>query len=308
MRGETLTESELSRLKPIRGEGGRSWRAYCPFHGSDQQRSLRVDTESGRFHCFACEAWGYMDWARKYPSGSGLNSVSSTNRPQRSIPGVATSLSKAIAAQSQPGLEEHLKAYEAALADSLGEEYLLERKIPIDLARRHRVGYAAAGKWAHRGERGQAIRDWHFGRLVFPHTGPDNHVVNLYGRALGDAAPKSLRHDHLPGAKAYFNFPALEESEVFLCEGPFDAMSLMAAAPGLAAVAIFGVKGWRHEWCVRPRTITLALDSDSAGQSAWRSLARQLALRGKKVRVLSAEAFGGAKDANEAWMLGTLRL
>jgi DNA primase len=132
--------------------------------------------------------------------------------------------------------------------------------------------------------------------------------VNLYGRALGDGAPKSVRHDHLPGAKGYFNFPALEESELFVCEGPFDALSLMAAAPGLAAVAIFGVRGWRHEWCVRPRTVVLALDSDAAGQLAWRSLARQLALRGKKVHILSPEAFGGAKDANEALMMGTLRL
>ena len=39
-------------------------RALCPFHGSDRQRSLRVQVHSGRFVCFACGAWGYMDTAR----------------------------------------------------------------------------------------------------------------------------------------------------------------------------------------------------------------------------------------------------
>jgi len=39
-------------------------RALCPFHGSDRQRSLRVQVHSGRFVCFACGAWGYMETAR----------------------------------------------------------------------------------------------------------------------------------------------------------------------------------------------------------------------------------------------------
>jgi DNA primase len=39
--------------------------ALCPFHGSDRQRSLRVQVHSGRFVCFACGAWGlYGDGAR----------------------------------------------------------------------------------------------------------------------------------------------------------------------------------------------------------------------------------------------------
>src|SRR5690606_23290724 len=44
----TLTEAELNACRPVRGEGGRAIRAFCPFHGSDRQRSLRVDVESGR--------------------------------------------------------------------------------------------------------------------------------------------------------------------------------------------------------------------------------------------------------------------
>jgi hypothetical protein len=60
----TLTEADLAACRPIVGEGGHVLRALCPFHGSDRQRSLRVQVHSGRFVCFACGAWGYLDTAR----------------------------------------------------------------------------------------------------------------------------------------------------------------------------------------------------------------------------------------------------
>ena len=60
----TLSEADLAACRPIVGEGGHVLRALCPFHGSDRQRSLRVQVHSGRFVCFACGAWGYMDTAR----------------------------------------------------------------------------------------------------------------------------------------------------------------------------------------------------------------------------------------------------
>ena len=60
----TLTEADLAACRPIIGEGGHVLRALCPFHGSDRQRSLRVQVHSRRFVCFACGAWGYMETAR----------------------------------------------------------------------------------------------------------------------------------------------------------------------------------------------------------------------------------------------------
>jgi len=60
----TLSEADLAACRPIVGAGGHVLRALCPFHGSDRQRSLRVQVHSGRFVCFACGAWGYMETAR----------------------------------------------------------------------------------------------------------------------------------------------------------------------------------------------------------------------------------------------------
>ena len=63
-------------------------------------------------------------------------------------------------------------------------------------------------------------------------------------------------------AKGYFITTALGDGDgpVFVCEGPFDALALMAAGYS-RAVAIFGVNGWRWEWAQGVREIVLALDS-----------------------------------------------
>ena len=98
-------------------------------------------------------------------------------------------------APARPDLAQQLAAFQAALPGSRGEAYLQQRGIPLALAQQHGVGYAAPGTWPH------AARDWRGGRVVFPHTTPDGHLVNLYGRAVDTAeqVPKAKRHDHLPG-------------------------------------------------------------------------------------------------------------
>jgi hypothetical protein len=145
--------------------------------------------------------------------------------------------------------------------------------------------------------------------VVFPHTTPDGRLVNLYGRAVGTAAqvPKATRHDHLPGAKGYFNATALQAGArpLWVCEGAFDALALLAAGVP-RVVALFGVQGWRWDWVREVRELVFALDADAAGQQQWRQLVRQAALRGKGVAVLPAAAYGGHKDVNEAWVAGTL--
>jgi hypothetical protein len=54
------------------------------------------------------------------------------------------------------------------------------------------------------------------------------------------------------------------------------------------------------------RALVFALVTDTAGQQQWRQLARQAALRGKRVAVLEPAAYGGHKDVSEAWGAGVL--
>jgi DNA primase len=316
----TLTETDLAACRPIAAEGGHVLRALCPFHGSDRQRSLRVTLATGRFQCFACGAWGYLEEARQRWREERQRQAATRRPPARprspqrprSGPPLAASGTPALAAPptraERPALQDLvqcLAAFQAALPGSRGAAYLRQRGIPLALAQRAGVGYAAPGTWPH------PARDWKGGRLVFPHTDPDGRLVNLYGRAVGTAAqvPKAKRHDHLPGEKGYFNAIALQvgDGPLFVCEGAFDALSLMAAGVP-RVVAIFGVHGWRWAWARAVRELVFALDADAAGQQHWRDLARHAALRGKRVAVLPPEAFGGYKDANEAWMAGALRI
>ena len=320
----TLSEADLAACRPIVGEGGHVLRALCPFHGSDRQRSLRVQVHSGRFVCFACGAWGYMDTARvlwreeqqrhaafrRPPAHRQRLTHRRQSPPPRSRqPAVAARPRSAeppaprVSAPTRPDLAQQLAAFQAALPGSRGVAYLQQRGIPLTLAQQLGVGYAAPGTWPH------AARDWRGGRVVVPHTTPEGPVVNLYGRAVGTAAqvPKATRHDHLPGAKGYFNAAALQEDAgpLWVCEGAFDALALRAA--GVArVVAIFGVQGWRWEWAREVRELVFALDADPAGQQQWRQLARQAVLRGKRVAVLPAAAYGGCKDVNDAWVTGVL--
>ena len=90
-----------------------------------------------------------------------------------------------------------------------------------------------------------------------------------------------------------------------MCEGAFDALALLAAGVP-QVVAIFGVQGWRWAGSRDVRALVFALDADPAGQQQWQALARQAALRGKRVAVLPAAAYGGWKDVSEAWAAGVL--
>jgi hypothetical protein len=311
----TLSTAELAACQPVAGEGGHGLRALCPFHGSDHQRSLRVTLASGRFVCFACGAWGYLAearqrWRVEHQRLAALRRPPAHSpRPPRQRPGPPPTAARPTLppprafAPARPDLAQHLAAFQTALPGSRGAAYLRQRGIPLALAQQLGVGYAAPGTWPH------AARDWRGGRVVFPHTTPDGCLVNLYGRAVGTAeqVPKAKRHDHLPGEKGYFNAAALQAGAgpLWVCEGTFDALALLAAGVP-RVVAIFGVQGWRWAWARAVWALVFALDADAAGQQQWRELARQAALRGKRVAVLPLAAYGGHKDVNEAWVAGTL--
>jgi DNA primase len=291
----TLSESELECCRPIRAQGGQRLRAFCPFHGSDHQRSLAVDVETGRFHCFGCGAWGYMDWSRR----RWRKERGSVEQP-RSF----RRMNNEKAPPPRADLAEVLQDYQHSLARSRGAEYIRSRGIPLELAEQYGLGYAACGKWIH------GARDWKCGRIVVPHTDVCGRLVNLYGRAIGsnESVPREMRHDHLPGPRGYFNTKVLRgPGPVFVTEGPFDALSLIAMGHA-CSIAVFGVVGWHWDWARAVTELFLALDTDAAGQKEWPKRARQARLRGKRVAILPPESFGGYKDVNEAWIAGALNL
>jgi hypothetical protein len=123
-----------------------------------------VQLHSGRFVCFACDAWGYMDTARerwraeqqrqatfRRPPARRQRIPSSSQPPPR-LPrppaAAARKLSAHLPAPREPtparsDLAPQPAAFQAALPGSRGETYLQQRSIPLTLAQQYGMGYAA---------------------------------------------------------------------------------------------------------------------------------------------------------------------
>jgi hypothetical protein len=294
----TLPEIEGYRDQGSCKQSGKYLRYFCPIHGGDNQRSLSLDPETGRFQCYSCGAWGYLaekkqEWRQANQSGSPwkagcynnqkpLNQTPFTYRP----PG-------ADDPPARPELVDPLKKFQEALPGSPGEDYLKQRGIVLEVAQQFGLGYAAPGLWPN------PKKYFPHGCVVFPHTNPAGEIVNLYGRGVDfdGSLQKQHRHAHLEGPKGVFNTRALTKERVFITEGSFDAISLLAA--GYEACAIFGVNGLRWPW-VKAQVVVFGFDQDQAGQ-AWRDLAYQGTVLGKDVYFLPQETYANNKDLNAAW-------
>lgn len=288
--GETLTESMLAalpaHLRPVRS--GKHTRCGCPFHGSDKGRSLSITNETGRFQCFVCGVWGYTEQSRREWKGRQQIPTKPWERPSG-----LTARAKPLAEEPEALGEADLDFLVAA-QQRLGEAegYAKTRQIPLDVLQRMGAGVGvmptAPGL-----------------RLILPHTDPEGRAVSLYGRRIDGGEDR--RHHHLARPKGVMNGLALLSGEVWLTEGPFDALALIAAGiPN--AVAVFGVGGIRWNWLRGCRRLVLAFDADETGRRAIHEQAQQALMRGVAVEYLTPAELGGAKDVAEAWAKRTLRL
>lgn len=282
----TLTESMLAslprHLQPVRE--GKYIRAGCPFHGSDNQRSLSLDTETGRFQCFSCNVWGYTEQAK--------DSYRENHKETRFAPRVQADRVRTVTTETEPLDEPRLREWQKHIEHTNdAKDYVLARRIPLEVLKRLGAGV---------GELGGARR------LILPHTDPQGRVVSLYGRRID--GQDEMKHYHLGGrAKGYLNGPAANAKEVWLTEGPFDALALLAAGvPNVAS--IFGVNGIRWDWHTGAERLVFAFDADSSGQNATLEHAKQAKLRGIRVEYLTPDEMGGCKDVAEAWEKGVLNL
>lgn len=314
----TLTDAELAATgkRPQATKGGEALRYRCPVHGGDNQNSLELTVKTGRFFCHKCRCWGYMDWAReKFARERGFDrddgrDAGHSPTPRRHVtksppppPPPPPPTPHPTVEPVRDDLEALLAGYQEALPGSWGEKYLEYRGVSLDLAREYGVGYASPKEWPGRG--------WKGGRLVFPHHRPDGVLVSFYGRAVAKGeVPKQSKHDHLRGNKGWFNARAVLEGEgpLYVCEAALDALALMAAGYE-RTLAIFGTYGWRQHWIPsNVREIVIAADADEGGNEVREHIGVGAKLLGVRVSYLTAESYGGEKDAAAAYALGKLTL
>ena len=297
----TLAELEaMATIRPVKVSGGQKVRMGCPFHGSDRQRSLEVSLETGRFACYTCGAWGYLSGARgrdRPKLGGAQKARRRAERPREVAQAVQTP-EKGRPVASPPPFGRYMAAAQRHLEDLEPLAYLEARKLPLELAKAHGLGYFPPGKWPGR----KAPARW--GRVAFPLQTPVGELVGLYSRAVDlrypqEKAPTEVRHD-VWGRRGIFNPAALAGPDLYLCEGPFDALAMLASG-FLTAAALVGTKGLRWPDLGHVRELYLCLDADGEGQEAARALARDAVLRGLRAYLLGAGDYGGYGEPSEQW-------
>jgi len=302
-------------------KSGKYLRFYCPIHGSDKQRSLSVNPENGYFLCFSCGAWGYLSeykekWIEekrreKMSSNNISNNNSYNNRSTKNLYNQkeAEIEINAKLETRHKKLSKYIKGYQKQLValnwenkkESIPINYLKSRGINnLDVLQQYGVGYAPNGNWMHWCN-GKKVRQWKYGYIVFPETMPDGTLINLYGRAVGKNVPKDKRHDHImTGKKGIFNAESLlKKGTLFICEGVFDALSLIFS--GYENVcAMIGVYGLNIS-TIEAEKVVLCFDNDETGQKRSLEIAEALTMLGKKAYFLDEDFYCNYKDLNQLY-------
>jgi len=276
---------------------GRYLRGLCPFHADSATPSLVVYTNNQSWHCFGCSAGGdvfkFVMKIENIPFKEALARLGGgTLHPCRVPPPPSATNATPVLRELR---EEHFtlltaatEVYHTALlqqAELLA--YLAKRGFDLDAVRKYRLGYAAGDNleryFRFRGWDEEAglelgllvkkddgsIREYFSKRIVIPELrggpGGSARAAYLVGRAtqewqkakyLGIAgAPKPLYGSEL----------ARDAHAVFVCEGPFDWLTLVEW--GYAAVATLGHPKREHaQELARARCIYIATDADDAGR------------------------------------------
>lgn len=192
------------------------------------------------------------------------------------------------------------------------QKYLLSRGISLDDALRYGLGYFPTIAETRRKADDEHVEKW-AGRIIFPLSGPRSSSLTFEGRTLLLWQEGMTPEQHKRAIETYnashedriertlktspcgnFGYSeAIKQEHMNVCEGPFDALSLLLA--GIEGVVAMGTSLSAKSIPLSIERVTLALDSDRAGNDAAKRLASGLADRGIDV----ATVLPGGKDWND---------
>lgn len=303
---DALPVSELvgRRVRLIRR--GREFTGLCPFH-NEKTPSFTVNDDKQFFHCFGCGAHGdVIGWAMRteglsYPEAvERLAELAGIPLPQPDPRTRAAARERAdlheVMEQACQWFQQRLLAEEGAAARA----YLETRGLTAETVKRFRLGFApdrrgalrraltekgigdeqlVAGGLAKRPEIGNELRDYFFGRVIFPITDRQGRIIAFGARAMDpEARAKYLNSPEtslFDKGRTLYNLhharrAAHDGAEVLVVEGYMDVIAL-AQAGFSAAVAPLGTAVTEEQivelWRLAPEPV-LCLDGDAAGQRA----------------------------------------
>lgn len=292
---------------------GREFTGLCPFH-NEKTPSFTVNDDKRFFHCFGCGAHGdVIGWVMQT---EGLSFPEAVERLAElaGLPLPERAPEERAAARRRAGLHEVMEAactwFQEQLAATGGAEarrYLEGRGLTAETIARFRLGFAPDRRGLlrqalnarglddaqlveagllKRPEEGGELRDYFFGRVVFPITDRQGRVIAFGGRAMAvDARAKYLNSPDTPlfeKGRVLYNLHHARQgvhdgADLLVVEGYMDVIAL-AQAGFPAAVAPLGTavteEQVRELWRLAPEPI-LCLDGDAAGQRAARRAAER---------------------------------
>ncbi|MDF2096342.1 DNA primase [Aquibaculum arenosum] len=285
---------------------GREFTGLCPFH-SEKSPSFTVNDDKQFFHCFGCGAHGdVIGWVMRWENLSYPEALERLAE-QAGIPMPERTPQARQAAERRATLYEVLEKaclwFEQQLAVSSGSEarrYLEGRGLTPETIGRFRLGYAPGQRGLLRAalkaqgihdsqlveagllkqpEEGGELRDYFFGRVIFPITDRQGRVIAFGGRALSsDARAKYLNSPDTPlfdKGRVLYNLhharrAAADGAPLLVVEGYMDVIALAQAGfPGCVAPLGTAVTEDQLQelWRMAPEPV-ICLDGDAAGQRA----------------------------------------
>ena len=301
---------------------GDRYTGLCPFHREDTP-SFNISVDKQLYHCFGCGVGGnVINFVMSIENLDFVDAVKIlADRCGMLMPkeGVKKGVSDEYKLTKRI-LEINVAAaryYANCLSKSeKAMEYLKGRGLDSKTVRSFGLGFAPEG-WdelavylKHKGfeqavlekaglvsrNKSGGIYDRFRNRIIFPIIDVRKRLVGFGGRALGDTkGPKYLNYPETPvfykGSTLYgLNFAKdhIQNDEIIVVEGYMDVISLHRA--GIRnAVASLGTAFTQRQAEVLKRyssSITIAYDTDAAGQAATRKGMEILKAAGCKVRIL----------------------
>ncbi|WP_195283356.1 DNA primase [Harryflintia acetispora] len=302
----------------------------CPFH-NEKTPSFTVYPDTQSFYCFGCGAGGdvvsfirrienleYVEAIRLLAQRAGLQMPDDTQNDE-----AARLKMRILELNRQAARFFHHNL--TTPAGATGLRYFRERGLSDDTIKRFGLGYSLEGwsslcdhlkgqgfterelleaRVAAQGKSGKGCYDLFRGRAMFPIIDLRGNVIGFGGRVIGEGGPKYLNSPDTPVFKKSRNLFALNRAKsskldgLILAEGYMDVIALHQAGFD-NAVATLGTSLTAEQTQLISKycnEVTIAYDSDGAGQNATRRAINLFADVGVKIRVLKME---GAKDPDE---------
>lgn len=248
---------------------GSSHVGLCPFH-SEKSPSFNVVPSKQIYHCFGCGASGdifnflqktrglsFVDAVKEVASNVG---VIVEEKPMTPVEAARVSRRNDLYGATEAACRYFENTLLVGSEGSPGREYLVQRGITLDTARKYRLGFAPEGwnnlenflrkegfdaetlqkvglvKLTERGTTYDVFR----GRFIFPITDDRGRPIAFGGRVLPGAAGDAPKYLNSPGTEIYEKSKVLyglsfargavqRKDRLIVVEGYFDAVSLWQA-------------------------------------------------------------------------------